>query len=65
MEATALSNTILLQDVAFEMNKMYEPSVLINMINRKKNVNIYNQGSKKQSQAHVNKQLNISLKLLS
>lgn len=36
MEATALSNTILLQDVAFEMNKMYEPSVLINMTNRKK-----------------------------
>jgi hypothetical protein len=36
VEATVLSNMILLQDIAFDMNKIHETSISINMTKPKK-----------------------------
>jgi ribulose 1,5-bisphosphate carboxylase large subunit-like protein len=61
VEATVLSNMILLQDIAFDMNKIHETSISINMTKQLAVIS----GLKMQSQARVNKQLNIPRKLLS
>jgi hypothetical protein len=43
VEATVLSNMILLQDIAFDMNKIHETSISINMTKQKKTLISYNQ----------------------
>ena len=51
VEATVLSNMILLQDIAFDMNKIHETSISINMTKQNKTkqkiINSYNQWAEK------------------